>query len=127
MTVLRTGWHWLRAAVRGGLSVVDVLVDYLYDRADLWQNKEHRTADHAKVRSFLLYAIVAGVYLKLALGMTFGSDTEKPFPATYLMYMGWALLALSAGERVLLAFFKMMTPRISPSLSSDPPTNGATQ
>lgn len=118
--MLRTVWYWLRHAVQGVLSVVDVFVDYLYDRADLWQNKEHQTADHAKVRSFVLYAIVGGVYLKLALGWTFGSDTAKPFPATYLLYMGWALLALSAGERVLLAFFKMLTPKL-PSLPPEAP------
>jgi len=110
MTV-RSVWHWLRDGVKGVLSVLDVVVDYVYDRADLWQNKAHGIADHAKVRSFLLYSIVGFVYLTLALRVAFGYSALVS--TTYLLYMGWALLALSAGERVLLAFFKMMSGRLN--------------
>lgn len=101
-------WTWIQGWVRGILSVLNVLVDYIYDRADLWQNKQHQVADHAKVRSFFLYASVTVVFLRLA----FFADQDKPLSPLLLGQLGLAMLALSAGERVLVSFFKSRTPQI---------------
>lgn len=110
-------WTWIQGVVRGMLSVLNVLVDYIYDRADLWQNKQHQVADHAKVRSFVLYVMVSVVYGKLSL-----STDGKPLSPLFLSEIGLAMLALSAGERVLLAFFKSRTSeaaRVSREVPSD--------
>jgi hypothetical protein len=95
----------IRGLVNGILSVLTVVVDWFYDRLDLWQNRGARIADHGKVRSAILYLGVLGIMVYLV------AWAPKPPSTATLVNVLLALIALSAGERTLLAFFKMLSLR----------------
>lgn len=87
------------------LRVVDLILDELYNRLDLWQNKERRISSFKKIRSMVLYTVVVGVIVYVV-QHSFG----KP-PIQFLTVMLLAMLAASFGENVLMAFFEVLARR----------------
>lgn len=113
----RKGYDLVTRSVRWGLGLLDLLVDVIYDRLDLWQNKERRIASFKKIRSTALYSVVVGVIVYVV-SHSFG----KP-PVEFLTIMLLAMLAASFGENVLMAFFEVLARRwgARPSSFESPP------
>lgn len=92
---------WVTRFVQWFLSVINLFVDWLYDRLDLWQNKQHGIASFKKIRSLILFLAVVFVDIYVVVHSTV-------LPVTFLLWTVLAMLAASFGENVLLSFFDVL-------------------
>lgn len=92
--------RWFMNQVMGA---VDIILDEVYDRFDLWSNKTLHIADFSKVRSFMLY--MAAIFTIIFV-TTYSLIHSKSLPIAFLEISIGFLITAAFGERTLIAFIK---------------------
>jgi hypothetical protein len=95
----------IRSAVLAVIGLVDLVLDEIYWRFDLWSvppSAERRgLADHSKVRGFCAFWIAAAMDLVLFF-------ETRSVPGYVALLAPISLLAYSFGERTFIAFIKAL-------------------